>query len=514
MHGETASKRQRTQDPAEQEGDCSGNDSSSSSRRTACSASVASKRPPVSIPFDLDALEREIEVFRADPPPYVGTIGHLRQPAMVCDEEGNMAKPTSEGPWDLLVELSGQNGDEAYGFTFRVVLQFDCDLWPMKLAIVRFKGVFHHALTDEGGGMLMPFYRALPRDDRGACTLKLMLEHVHTFLVNPLTSWRIPAEKASKQVLDAIDSHRKMNEERLSVIRKYAAQALHRELFQSPPHWRQEWLDPDFHAAAMQDSPSVWRGILTEHVPGDVFSFRLLTDAFCDKLVAEIFNFYASGLPARRPNSMNNYGIILNDIGLEPLIDELQRLLQPLGALLFPGPGSAWDGHHCFIVRYRAGEDLGLDMHTDDSDVTFNVCLGIDFTGAGLQFCGIMGAPTHRKYSFTFQHTKGRCICHLGKKRHGADSIKSGERLNLILWNHSNAYRQCDEYVKPSYSTEEGPPDAVCVSYTHDRDYGLYKEYPSGKEHFKGRGWCPRPSFEYSGFKPDCEEECLGSCGC
>ena len=39
---------------------------------------------------------------------------------------------------------------------------------------------------------------------------------------------------------------------------------------------------------------------------------------------------------------MNAYGIILNDIGMEGLIDELQRLLQPLGELLFPGPGSCW----------------------------------------------------------------------------------------------------------------------------------------------------------------------------
>ena len=26
--------------------------------------------------------------------------------------------------------------------------------------------------------------------------------------------------------------------------------------------------------------------------------------------------------------------------------------------------------------RYKAGEDVGLDMHEDDSDVTLNVCLG------------------------------------------------------------------------------------------------------------------------------------------
>ena len=48
-------------------------------------------------------------------------------------------------------------------------------------------------------------------------------------------------------------------------------------------------------------------------------------------------------------------GIILSDIGLEPFIDKLQELLQPLGEGFFHGPGSFWDGHHCFIVRYREG---------------------------------------------------------------------------------------------------------------------------------------------------------------
>jgi len=34
-----------------------------------------------------------------------------------------------------------------------------------------------------------------------------------------------------------------------------------------------------------------------------------------------------------------------------------------------------FDDHHSFIVRYQAGKALGLDMHMDDSDVTFNIFL-------------------------------------------------------------------------------------------------------------------------------------------
>jgi len=467
-----------------------------------------------SIPFSFSELEAEVAAFRANPPPYVHSVGELRTPLAVCNEEG-VVVPTGaregEGPWDLVVVICGEEGDAAYGFPFRVRFRFDPDFWPSKLALVRFQCVFHHALTDDSDGMLMPFYRHLPRDGRLACTVPLMVEGVRTFLVDPLKAWGLPPEKAPKKILDALASHRKMNADRLEVIRKYATKRIHAELFASPAEWKKEWLEPSFRRAMEENTPESWRAILTEHLPGEVFSFKFLTDAFCEKLVSEIYNFYESGLPARRPNSMNNYGIILNEIGLEPLIDELQRLLQPLGHQIFPGPGSEWDGHHCFIVRYRQGEDLGLDMHTDDSDVTFNLCLGLDFDGAGLQFCGVMGAPNHRKHTHTYKHVKGSCVFHLGRKRHGADDISRGERLNLILWNHSSSYRQSDDYIVPPYKKEEGPPDEVCVSYTHDRDYGNYKDYPVGKEQFKGRGWCPRQTFEYTGFKPDCEKESLGA---
>eukprot|EP00443_Scrippsiella_acuminata_P084248 CAMPEP_0115571040 /NCGR_PEP_ID=MMETSP0271-20121206/106008_1 /TAXON_ID=71861 /ORGANISM="Scrippsiella trochoidea, Strain CCMP3099" /LENGTH=645 /DNA_ID=CAMNT_0003005593 /DNA_START=14 /DNA_END=1951 /DNA_ORIENTATION=- len=377
---------------------------------------------------------------------------------------------------------------EAYAFPFRVRIRFEASQWPFTLSDadgVRFQCVIHHALIDDDHHfMLEPFYKTLPRKDSVTLTVRGVLQAVHRFLVDPLEAWGIPEDSAPMRLHQEMASNRQENERRLSTIRKYSKLVAHEELFQTPARWQ---------------------AILTEHLPGEVFSFKVFTEDFCKTFVEEIFNFYDCGLPARRPNSMNNYGIILNEIGLEPMIDELQRMLQPLGELLWPGPGSVWDGHHCFIVRYRENEDLGLDMHTDDSDVTFNICLGLDFDGAGLQFCGLMGAGNHRKHTHTYKHVKGTCVCHLGRKRHGADDISSGERLNLILWNHSSTYRQSKEYNDPDYVKEEGPPDQVCVSYTHDRDYGNFKEYPKGKERFKGRGWCPPKPYEYPGFKTDAD---------
>ena len=99
-----------------------------------------------------------------------------------------------------------------------------------------------------------------------------------------------------------------------------------------------------------------------------------------------------------------------------------RRYVRPLAAALFPVEGENVDHHHSFMVQYRADEDLGLDMHTDACDVTLNVCLGLDFTGAGRTFCGLRGDVDgeERRFSYRHTHVKGHAIMHLGHHRHGA----------------------------------------------------------------------------------------------
>jgi len=121
---------------------------------------------------------------------------------------------------------------------------------------------------------------------------------------------------------------------------------------------------------------------------------------------------------------MNNYGVVINEIGMRPMVTRLQRdILQPIARLLFPRHGSSLDSHHAFMVQYRAEEDAALDMHHDDSDVTFNICLGRNFSGSALTFCGLVHDPDHRQYSNSYSHVKGRALVHLGEQRHGADQI-------------------------------------------------------------------------------------------
>lgn len=281
------------------------------------------------------------------------------------------------------------------------------------------------------------------------------------------------------------------------VVERYSKKCRHPELFDVSKGWKRQWFAPAFFEAiqSFHDGDNTkLQSLLEEESPG-VYSFPMMTTEFCSMFIEELDNYKSSGLPIRRPNSMNNYGIVVNDIGMERMLSYLQRdFLHPVGLTLFPKEGSQFDAHHSFMVQYKEGEDLGLDMHTDDSDVTFNLCLGKEFTASGLTFCGMMGDPTHRHFTFAYQHRVGRCVVHLGRKRHGADDIQSGERNNLIIWNHNHAFRATGAHrtTMSEYSKEAGPPDLQCLSYTHDRDYTAYKDLPI--QAGGSRPWCPPPA--------------------
>lgn len=52
---------------------------------------------------------------------------------------------------------------------------------------------------------------------------------------------------------------------------------------------------------------------------------QMFRQEFCTALIKELENFEKSGLPLRRPNSMNNYGVVVNEMGLEDFISRMQK---------------------------------------------------------------------------------------------------------------------------------------------------------------------------------------------
>jgi hypothetical protein len=211
----------------------------------------------------------------------------------------------------------------------------------------------------------------------------------------------------------------------------------------------------------------------TQLCPG-VFLIRdFLSEDVCASLLREFDSLSnwaeRSGFRVSRPNSMNQYGMVLGDIGFHEAMHALmERVVFPLGdqvGLFPPSMRARYQPHtpvsqHSFIVRYKVGEDEDLKTHRDDSDLTLNLCLGRHFEGADVYFhrsplasaeacCPSAAAETSETKSdeyayphpancsfctFKHKHVPGSAILHLGSHVHGVDRLRSGERTNLILW--------------------------------------------------------------------------------
>ena len=110
-----------------------------------------------------------------------------------------------------------------------------------------------------------------------------------------------------------------------------------------------------------------------------------------------------SGIPTRRPNGMNRYGLILypNDTdGSVSLtyfntffISLLNRYIRPMARALFSEYISQENqddvNAYAFTIRYKEGEDVSLQEHSDASLYTLNVNLNLpeeDYQGSSLYF--------------------------------------------------------------------------------------------------------------------------------
>ena len=151
-----------------------------------------------------------------------------------------------------------------------------------------------------------------------------------------------------------------------------------------------------------------------------VYHLPVLSAVGCERLVRELANFRASGLERARPNSMNENGVLLGELGfgarlLDPL---LATYVQPLAGALFAECGGATlDHHRSFTVEYEAGGEESLAYHFDDSEVTLNVCLSGDseYEGGELLFGADKseGDAAHER-RWPLRHKQGWGVLHRG----------------------------------------------------------------------------------------------------
>ncbi|XP_031248197.1 uncharacterized PKHD-type hydroxylase At1g22950 isoform X2 [Pistacia vera] len=242
-------------------------------------------------------------------------------------------------------------------------------------------------------------------------------------------------------------------EYRQKIISNY--QPLHRELYTMHPT---TFFVPSFLKAISDNTEQSFRNIISEPSPG-VFTFEMLQPRFCELLLAEVENFEKWVNEAKfrimRPNTMNKYGAVLDDFGLETMLDKLmESFIRPLSKVFFAEVGgSTLDSHHGFVVEYGKDRDVDLGFHVDDSEVTLNVCLGKQFSGGELFFRGTrcekhVNTGSQSEEIFDYAHVPGRAVLHRGRHRHGARATTSGHRINLLLWCRSSIFREMKRYQK------------------------------------------------------------------
>ena len=252
----------------------------------------------------------------------------------------------------------------------------------------------------------------------------------------------------------------------------------HPSLFRFDDQFRTLYLDQDFDKAVQElrgGNAGVDRemeieaqivSLFEEVHPGVLRSDKIFSNAFVEELLEELGEFDGTGIPLRRPNGMNRYGVIVEDVagGIPTLAESFGKLIQshlrPLSETLFPesvGSDDAKD-HFAFTVRYKLGEDLELKEHRDASVLTINLCLGQPgFKGSELYFVD----PTtgERKY---LEHKPGAILIHRGGLRHSALPLKRGSRTNLIVWLFGE-----DGYVRDA---EYGPEERMTPSQRWRRE--------------------------------------------
>ncbi|XP_064612752.1 2-oxoglutarate and iron-dependent oxygenase domain-containing protein 2-like [Liolophura sinensis] len=264
---------------------------------------------------------------------------------------------------------------------------------------------------------------------------------------------------------------RRRNFGRESVQRRETIHKLYKPLYPDIFTLQDKWLDPAFVelASYSRREDATVEGLLskvTTETGERVYSFPVFTLEFCQRFIELIEDFENSPCPKGRPNTMNQYGVLLDELGFdEDFLKPLrEHYLQPISRLLFPDwGGENLDSHKAFIVQYKLSEDTDLSYHYDNAEVTLNVCLGADFSSGNLYFGKMRNSGTDSSSQLTeCEHSPGCGILHRGQHRHGAQPIRSGERYNLIVWMRCAQLRNercpmCD--MTPDLVEVEGPGD-------------------------------------------------------
>lgn len=186
----------------------------------------------------------------------------------------------------------------------------------------------------------------------------------------------------------------------------------------------------------------------------DVYSFPLLSSSFCVKLhtffrrVMEEAEDEQSTHQIRGVRNLDLVGLSwVNDLLLHlitrPISRHLYQTTEMGGSSELGSKVEAdLDWRHGFIAAYSATPNAHkprqrLVPHTDDAEVTLNVCVGDEFEGGKLRFWGLRGSSDGGKLVAEYTPQVGRALLHAGRQLHEVTEVESGDRFALVMWTRS-----------------------------------------------------------------------------
>lgn len=120
-------------------------------------------------------------------------------------------------------------------------------------------------------------------------------------------------------------------------------------------------------------------------------------------------------------------------------------VVRPISRQLFKETelqGGDLDFCHGYVAFYAASPTTSaprerLVAHTDDSEVTLNVCIGDEFEGGALNFRGLRGTDEAGQLLGTFEPKLGTALLHAGRHFHEVTQVTAGNRHVYIMWARS-----------------------------------------------------------------------------
>ncbi|XP_045163177.2 procollagen-lysine,2-oxoglutarate 5-dioxygenase 2-like isoform X2 [Mercenaria mercenaria] len=204
------------------------------------------------------------------------------------------------------------------------------------------------------------------------------------------------------------------------------------EIFNNPYDWEKRYIHPNYSHSLEETS------VIEQPCP-DVFWFPMMTEEFCDEMVAEMEYFDGwSGGKSEDPRLESGYESVPTDdihmtqVGLqEHWLEVLKNYIVPLTLKVYPQFYDVDDPPRAilnFVVKYNPERQRELRPHHDSSTFTINIALNrpkIDYEGGGCRFLRYNCSVTDSR--------KGWMIMHPGRLTHFHEGLPTTKGTRYIF---------------------------------------------------------------------------------